>query len=82
VVAEVVGDTGLQRLLPDAVLGRAFGLAIPASLSGIVVGGLVAGPLFALLGLVGALAALSAGVLALLAALMAPGLRLRAPRFA
>jgi MFS family permease len=82
VVAEVVGDTGLQRLLPDAVLGRAFGLAIPASLSGIVMGGLVAGPLFALLGLVGALAALSAGVLALLAALMAPGLRLRAPRFA
>jgi MFS family permease len=27
VVAEVVGDTGLQRMLPGPVLGRAFGLA-------------------------------------------------------
>jgi MFS family permease len=50
VVGEVLSETALPRLLDDAVLARAYGLALPASLSGIVAGSLVAGPLVAALG--------------------------------
>jgi MFS family permease len=69
VVGEVLSDTALPRMLHDEVLGRAYGLALPVSLSGIVIGSLVAGPLVSLLGLQGAFAA--AGVfVALTAALL------------
>ncbi len=63
VTVEVVANTALARSLDDAVLARAYGLAYPASIGGIVVGSLVAAPLVALLGLSGALAAVG-GVVA------------------
>jgi hypothetical protein len=44
-------------MLDDEVLGRAYGLAVPVSLGGIVIGSLAAGPLVSLLGLKGAFAA-------------------------
>ncbi len=73
VVGEVLSDTALPRMLDDEVLGRAYGLALPVSLSGIVIGSLAAGPLVSLLGLQGAFAA--AGVFVALTA----GLLLRRP---
>jgi len=69
IVGEVLSETALPRMLDDEVLGRAYGLAIPVSIGGIVVGSLMAGPLVSLLGLQGAFAAagafvaLTAGVL-------------------
>jgi MFS family permease len=65
VVAEILSETALPRLVDDEVLARAYGLALPAALSGIVVGSLIGGPLVALLGLTGALVATGAGVLVL-----------------
>jgi predicted MFS family arabinose efflux permease len=63
-VAEVVADTRLQRLLDPAVFARAYGFVVPADLAGIVAGALLAPVLVALLGLSGALGAVGAGVLA------------------
>ena len=60
VVGEVLSDTALPRLLGDDVLGRAYGLVLPVSLGGIVVGSLLAGPLVSLLGLEGAFTATGA----------------------
>jgi MFS family permease len=56
VMVEVVVDTALARTLDEAVLARAYGLAFPASIGGIVAGALIAAPLVALVGLSGALA--------------------------
>jgi predicted MFS family arabinose efflux permease len=50
IVAEVLSETALARMLDDGVLARAYGLALPASVSGIVIGSLVAGPLVATAG--------------------------------
>jgi hypothetical protein len=72
IVAEIVGETNLARILPEAVLGRVFGILIPASLSGIVAGSLLAGPLESMLGLTGALAAVSIAVAAVLAFVLSP----------
>jgi predicted MFS family arabinose efflux permease len=66
VVGEVLSETALPRLLDDQVLARAYGLVFPASIAGIVIGSLIAGPLLALFGLTGALAV--AGLLVLLVA--------------
>lgn len=55
VVGEILTDTALPRMLDDDVLARAYGLAFPASIAGIVVGSLVAGPLVGLLGASGAM---------------------------
>jgi MFS family permease len=66
VVGEVLSETALPRMLSDDVLGRAYGLALPASLGGIVAGSLIAGPLVSLFGLRGAL--MMAGMLVLLSA--------------
>jgi predicted MFS family arabinose efflux permease len=63
IVGEVLSETALPRTLGDDVLARAYGLVVPASVVGIVAGSLVAGPLVALLGLSGALAATGVGVL-------------------
>jgi MFS family permease len=63
IVGEVLCETALPRMLEDAVLARAYGLVFPISIGGIVVGSLAAGPLVALLGLPGALAAAGATVL-------------------
>jgi predicted MFS family arabinose efflux permease len=51
IVAEVLSETALGRMLDDGVLARAYGLALPASLSGIVIGSLIAGPLVATVGI-------------------------------
>ena len=61
---EVLAETGLQRSLDDEVFARAYGLALPATLAGIVAGSLLAAPLTALLGVTGALTALGALVAA------------------
>jgi predicted MFS family arabinose efflux permease len=42
VLVEILTETGLQRMLDEDVFGRAYGLALPASLAGIVAGSLVA----------------------------------------
>src|ERR1700754_1437472 len=47
-------------MLDDAVLARAYGIMLPVTLSGIVAGALIAGPLVALLGVSGALVAAGA----------------------
>jgi hypothetical protein len=57
VVGEVLSETALPRMLGDDVLGRAYGLVVPASLGGIVAGSLAAGPLVAAVGVQGALTA-------------------------
>jgi predicted MFS family arabinose efflux permease len=62
IVGEVLSETALPRMLDDEVLGRAYGLAVPVSLGGIVIGSLAAGPLVSLLGLQGAFAAAGAFV--------------------
>lgn len=65
VVGEVLSDTALPRMLDDEVLARAYGLAFPASLGGIVAGALTAGPLVSVLGVGGTFTA--AGVTVLVA---------------
>jgi predicted MFS family arabinose efflux permease len=70
VVAEVLSETALPRMLDDAVLARAYGLMLPVTLSGIVAGSLIAGPLVALLGVTGALVSTGVVVLALAALLL------------
>ncbi len=64
IVGEVLSETALPRMLDDEVLARAYGLVFPASISGIVAGSLLAGPLVSALGLSGALIAAGAFVLA------------------
>jgi predicted MFS family arabinose efflux permease len=73
ITVEVLVETGLQRSLPADVLGRAYGFALPAALSGIVAGSLIAPALVALAGLGGALALLGVAVaLVAVAAARAP----------
>jgi MFS family permease len=57
ILVEVMTETGLQRVLPEDVFGRAYGLALPASIGGIVVGSLIAPVLVSAVGLTGALIA-------------------------
>ena len=63
VVGEVLSETALPRLLGEEVLARAYGLALPAALGGIVAGSLSAGPLVSWLGLRGTLVSAGAFVL-------------------
>jgi predicted MFS family arabinose efflux permease len=63
-LVEIMTDTGLQRMLDQDVFGRAYGLAIPASLGGIVAGSLIAPVLANTLGGSGALVAVGGAVLA------------------
>jgi MFS family permease len=58
IVVEVATDTALQTSLPEDILARAYGIAFPAAVAGIVVGSLVAAPLVALVGVGGALVAI------------------------
>lgn len=69
VVVEVLAETRMQRLLDEAVLARAYGLALPAALAGIVAGALIAAPLASTFGLTAAFVATGAAV-ALYAALV------------
>jgi hypothetical protein len=55
IVVEVATDTALQTSLHPDVLARAYGIAFPAAVAGIVVGSLVAAPLVAVVGVSGAL---------------------------
>jgi MFS family permease len=63
-LVEILTETCLQRVLDEDVFGRAYGLALPASVGGIVVGSLVAPALVAVLGGSGALIAVGTVVLA------------------
>jgi MFS family permease len=63
-VTEVVTDTTLQRSLDPAVFARAYGLAVPACVAGIVVGALLAPPCVAVIGLDATLVLTGALVLA------------------
>jgi predicted MFS family arabinose efflux permease len=74
VVAEVLTETALPQMVDDDVLARAYGLVVPASVTGIVAGSLVAAPVVAVAGLSGALAGVGA-LVAIMAALL-----LREPR--
>jgi predicted MFS family arabinose efflux permease len=60
IMVEITTDTALARSLDEMVLARAYGLAFPASIGGIVVGSLAASPLVRLLGTTGALVAVAA----------------------
>ncbi|HEY0374400.1 MAG TPA: MFS transporter [Amnibacterium sp.] len=79
IVVEVFTETALQQQLDEAVFGRAYGFAFPASIGGIAVGSLIAAPLAGLLGLGGALTALAVGVSLYAAVLL---IARRAPRMA
>ena len=50
ILVEIMTETALQRTLPPDVFGRAYGLALPASLAGIVAGSLIAPVLASVLG--------------------------------
>jgi predicted MFS family arabinose efflux permease len=77
VIAEVVGDTALQRSLDPAVFARAYGLVIPACVAAIAVGALLAPLSVSILGVSGTFLAVGAGVLAYAALLVAPADRRR-----
>jgi MFS family permease len=62
ILVEILTETALQRSLPAEVFGRAYGLALPASLAGIVVGSLVAPLLVSTLGGTGAMLAAGGAV--------------------
>jgi MFS family permease len=62
IVVEVATDTSLQESLRPDVLARAYGIAFPAAIAGIVAGSLVAAPLVAGLGVRGALVAIGAAM--------------------
>jgi MFS family permease len=59
---EIMTETGLQRMLDDEVFGRAYGLALPASIGGIAVGSLIAPVLVSAFGETAALLACGAVV--------------------
>jgi predicted MFS family arabinose efflux permease len=63
-LVEILTDTTLQRTLDEDVFGRAYGLALPASIAGIVVGSAAAPLLATLLGTSGALIATGSAVVA------------------
>ena len=63
-LVEILTETTLQRRLDEDVFGRAYGLALPASIAGIVVGSAIAPVLASLLGGSGALLAVGGAVLA------------------
>jgi MFS family permease len=63
-LVEILTETTLQRELDEDVFGRAYGLAFPAAIAGIVVGSVIAPGLAVLLGGSGALVAVGGAVLA------------------
>ncbi len=64
ILVEILTETQLQRSLDDEVFGRVYGIALPASLGGIVVGSLIAPVLAGTLGGPGALLTVGGAVLA------------------
>lgn len=75
VIVEVLMETGLQRLLDESVFGRAYGVAVPASIGGIVIGSLVAPLGVSTFGVAGTLSMLGAVVAGYAIAQVAPQLR-------
>ena len=69
-LVEILTETTLQRELDEDVFGRAYGLAFPAAISGIVIGSVIAPGLAALLGGSGALVVVGGSVLAYALAVM------------
>ena len=63
-LVEILTETTLQRTLDEDVFGRAYGLALPASIAGIVAGSAIAPVLASLLGTSGALVTTGGAVLA------------------
>jgi MFS family permease len=61
---EIMTETGLQRMLDDEVFGRAYGLALPASIAGIAAGSVVAPALVSAFGETAALLACGGVVMA------------------
>jgi predicted MFS family arabinose efflux permease len=83
VLVEVLCETVLQRDLDEEIFARAYGVALPVSLGGIVAGSLVAAPLVLLVGLTGAVLAtglLAAGYAAVVVLPRRAAGRHRAPR--
>jgi MFS family permease len=64
ILVEVLTETSLQRTLPAEIFGRAYGLALPASIGGVAVGSLIAPLLISVFGAAGALVACGVAVLA------------------
>jgi MFS family permease len=64
ILVEVMTETDLQRVLPPQMFGRAYGLALPASIAGIAAGSLIAPVLTSALGTRGALVACGAATAA------------------
>lgn len=73
-IADVAGFTVFHRLIPDHLLGRAFGALWGSAAAGVAVGSIAAAPLIELMGLRPAMAA-SGTVMALLPLLLWPQLR-------
>jgi MFS family permease len=85
VLVEVLCETALQRELDEEVFARAYGIALPVVLAGIVGGSLVAAPLVALIGLTGSIVAtgaLAAGYAGVVVLPRRAAGRHRAPRLA
>lgn len=72
VIAEVVGDTSLQRSLDPAVFARAYGLVVPVCVAAIAAGALLAPLSVSILGIGATFVAIGVGVLAYAAFLVAP----------
>ena len=69
-LVEIMTETCLQRTLDEEIFGRAYGLAIPAAIGGIVAGSLIAPLLSGVLGTSGALVAIGGAVLGYAALLL------------
>jgi predicted MFS family arabinose efflux permease len=67
---EIMTETGLQRMLPEEVFGRAYGLALPAAIAGIAAGSLIAPVLVSWFGAAGAMLACGAAVVGYAALLL------------
>lgn len=64
ILVEIVTDTTVQRVLPSEVIGRAYGITLPAAIAGIVLGALIAPILTDAFGGTGALLACGAAATA------------------
>lgn len=62
-LVEILTETCLQRVLDEEMFSRAYGLALPASIAGIVAGSLIAPLLAGMLGTPGALVAVGCALL-------------------
>jgi predicted MFS family arabinose efflux permease len=79
ILVEVATDTSLQTSLHPDVLARAYGIAFPAAIAGIVVGSLVAAPLVVAFGVQGALVAIGVAMTAYVLLMAYAGRDVRTP---